>query len=188
MKNILKFLILIFYLISIFYINNIIVLIMLILMNLLIMIFNKISLKGFFKNIALLLPFVIFTVLINCFIIDYKYAVFIGIRLILAYMISYLLSKMLTIKDVAIVIQRLLIPLKIFKIDNKKIGLIIFIALSIIPNVLNELQQRKYSIKSKSTNINLKNLFLIVKSVLVSMLIKVNEYENALVSKGYSGE
>ena len=77
---------------------------------------------------------------------------------------------------------------KIFKIDNKKIGLIIFIALSIIPNVLNELQYKKYSIKSKSININLKNLFLIVKSVLVSMLIKVNEYENALVSKGYSGE
>lgn len=188
MKSIIKFLILIFYLISIFYINHIIVLIMLILMNLLIMIFNKISLKGFFKNITLLLPFVIFTVLINCFIIDYKYALFIGIRLILAYMISYLLSRALTIKEVAMVIQRLLIPLKIFKIDNKKIGLIIFIALSIIPNILNEMQQKKYSIKSKSINIKLKNIFLIVKSVLVSMLIKVNEYENAIVSKGYFGK
>lgn len=185
MKNIIKFLILIFYLISIFYINNIIILIILVLINLLIMILNKVGLKKFFKNIALLSPFVIFTVLINCYIIDYKYALFIGIRLILAYMISYLLSKMLTIKDVALVIQRLLIPLRIFKIDNKKIGLIIFIALSIIPNVLNELYQKRFSIKSKSVKIRLKNIFFIIKSVLVSMLIKVNEYENALISKGY---
>lgn len=188
MKNIIKFLILIFYLISIFYINNIIFLMILILINLLIIIFKKVHLTEFFRNLVLLLPFVIFTVLINCFILDFKYALFIGIRLVLAYTISYLLAKLLTIKDVAIVIQQLLTPLKIFKIDNKKIGLIIFIALSIIPKFLNELQQKKYSIKSKSINIKLKSFFLIVKSVLVAMLIQVNEYENALISKGYYGE
>lgn len=188
MKNVIKFLILICYLVSIFYINNIFFLIILILINLLFIILNKLSVSGFFKKIILLLPFVIFTVLINSFIIDYKYALFIGIRLILAYMISYLLSKMLTIKEVAIVIQNLLIPLKIFRIDNKKIGLIIFIALSIIPNILNELQQKKYTIKSKSVNIKFKNFFYIIKSVLVSMLIKVNEYENTLISKGYYSE
>lgn len=188
MKNIIKFLILIFYIISIFYITNITILLIFALINLLIMILNKISLQEFFKNIILLLPFVIFTVLINCFMIDYKYALFIGIRLILAYMISYLFYKMLTVKDIAIVIQKLLMPLKIFKIDNRKVGLIIFISLSIIPNAMNELQQKKYSIKSKSINIKFKNLFLIIKSVLVSMLIKVNEYENSLMSKGYYGK
>lgn len=186
MKNIIKFLIMLFYLISIFYINNIFILIILIFVNFSIMILFKITIIDFFKSIIILIPFIFFTVLINYFIVNYEYALFIGIRLLMSYMISYIFIKILTIKELVNVIDKFLSPLKLFRIDYKKITLIIFIAISIVPNILNELQQKIYSLKSKLIKISPKNFLLIIKSILLSMILKVNEFENALMSKGYS--
>lgn len=188
MKNIIIFLLIILYLISIFYINNIWILTSLIFVNVIIMILCRLNLIGFFKSVKLLLPFVMFTSLINFFLVDYKYAIFIGIRLLLSYMISYILIKILTIKDFVIVIENILSPLKLLKIDYKQISLIIFIAMSIVPNMLSELQQKVYSIKSKSIKMNFKNIFLIIKSILLSMILKINEYEDSLISKGYKND
>lgn len=186
MKNIMKFLIILFYLISIFYINNIFILLILIFVNFLFMILYKLAIINFFKSIIVLIPFVLFTIFINCFIVNYEYALFIGIRLLLSYMISYIFIKILTIKELVNVIEKVLSPLRLFRIDYKQITLIIFIAISIVPNILSELQQKIYSIKSKSIRISPKNFLLIIKSILLSMILKINEFENALISKGYS--
>ena len=75
--------------------------------------------------------------------------------------------------------------MKFFRIDYKQITLIIFIAISIIPNILNDLQQKIYSINSKSISATPKSFFFIIKSILVSMIMKINELEKALISKGY---
>lgn len=87
------------------------------------------------------------------------------------------------------VIEKLLYPLKIFKINSKEIGLVITIALSFIPIIKNELEQMKNILKIKGikdNNINLiKNFNLIFKTFFISILQRINDVEISLKAKGY---
>lgn len=188
MKNIVKLIFLIAYLIVVFYIKNILIIIVLFFLNTIIIYFKEKQISNILKKLTLLLPFIIFTFIINSIIENFLYGFYIGIRLLMAYTISYMLIKFITLKELICIIEKLFSPLKIFNIDNKQIAVIISIAISIIPNLLNELEQKIYSLKSKSLNIKYNNLMLVIKSVLISIIIKTNEFENALISKGYSDD
>ncbi len=174
------------YLIIIFFINNIYFLLTLITINLLYFIIHKICIIEYIKSFITLLPFIIITLLINFFIINLDYAILITTRFCLGYMISYAFLKSITVKEISVVIEKILSFLRIFKVDYKNIALIIYIALSIVPYILTELQQKKYYIKSKTVKITASKILIIFKSMLSSAILKVNEYEKALIAKGYN--
>jgi len=141
------------------------------------------------KSIIKLSIFIAFTVIINIIFADLKFAILIGIRLILVCNLSYIFSKTISNTEIGDVIEKLVYPLKIFKINPKEIGLMVTIALSFIPIMKEEFSQIKNVLKVKGikpTNLNLlKNLNLIFRPFFVSVLQRLNEIEMSLKAKGY---
>ena len=191
MKNVVKFILFLIYTISIFFIENYILLTLILFINISLMIISKININKAIKSLIKLMPFILFTVVINIIFVDLKFAILIGVRLILVCNISYVFSKTISYTEFGEVIEKLLFPLKIFKVNPKEIGIIITIALSFMPILKDELLQIKNSLKAKGmnmTNINLiKNANLIFKPFFVSVLQRINEVEMSLRAKGYEG-
>ena len=190
MKNIIKFILFLIYVIGIFFINNYFLLGIILLFNIFLLIISKISIKKSVINLMKLLPFILFTTLINIIFANLKEALLITIRLILVCNISYIFSKTITYLEFADVIEKLFYPLKIFKINPKDISLIVTIALSFMPIMKDELFQIKNVLKVKginTTKINLiKNINLIFKPFFISVLQRVNEIELSLKEKAYN--
>lgn len=191
LKNVVKFILFLIYTISIFFIKNYILLTLILFINISLMIISKININKAIKNLIKLMPFILFTVVINIIFVDLEFAILIGVRLILVCNISYIFSKTISYTEFGEVIEKLLFPLKIFKVNPKEIGIIITIALSFMPILKDELLQIKNSLKAKGmnmTNINLiKNANLIFKPFFVSVLQRINEVEMSLRAKGYEG-
>lgn len=191
LKNVVKFILFLIYTISIFFIKNYILLTLILFINISLMIISKINIKKAIKSLIKLMPFILFTVVINIIFVDLEFAILIGVRLILVCNISYVFSKTISYTEFGEVIEKLLFPLKIFKVNPKEIGIIITIALSFMPILKDELLQIKNSLKAKGmnmTNINLiKNANLIFKPFFISVLQRINEVEMSLRAKGYEG-
>ena len=189
MKNIIKFILLLIYVIGIFFINNFYLLGMIATLNILLMIISKINIKKTIINLIKLLPFILFTSVINLILINMQSAIIITIRLILVCNISYIFSKTITYLEFAEIIEKILYPLKILKINPKEISLIVTIALSFMPIMKDELLQMKNVLKVKGINLSkinlIKHMNLIFKPFLVSVMQRVNEIEMSLMAKGY---
>ena len=189
MKNILKFILFLIYVIGIFFVNNYYILGAIIVINILLLLITKINIKKATINILKLLPFILFTSLINLLLVNLESAILISIRLIIVCNISYIFSKTITYLEFSEMIEKIFYPLKIFKINPKDISLIVTIALSFMPILKDELFQIKNVLKVKGiklTKINLiKNMNLIFKPFFVSVLQRINEIEMSLKEKGY---
>jgi energy-coupling factor transporter transmembrane protein EcfT len=102
---------------------------------------------------------------------------------------TYIFSKILTPVEIAKVFEKILKPLKFVRIDSKDIGIIVCIAISLIPIFAEEIQRIKYSLKSKGISPTFKNSLkttnLLLLPLFVSLLHRINEIENSLKSKAY---
>ena len=189
MKNIIKFILFLIYVVGIFFINNYIILGIIAIFNLILMIISKINVKKSIINLIKLLPFILFTAVINLIFANLDFAILITVRLILVCNMSYIFSKIITYLEFAEVIEKLCYPLKTLKINPKEIGLIITIALSFMPIMKDELFQMKNVLKVKGINLSkinlIKNINLIFKPFFISVLQRVNEIEITMMAKGY---
>ena len=96
MKNLIKFIIFIFYSTIIFFLPNNIVVLIPLAINLLCMIIVKSKLKRIFKNLLNFLPFILFTAIINCILDNYINAMWIGIKLLLVCNITFIYASTTT--------------------------------------------------------------------------------------------
>ena len=189
MKNLIKFILFLMYTIGVFFVEDYISFGLIALLNIFLMIIAKINLKKAFKNTIKILPFILFTIAINLIFADLKFSILIGIRLILIRNLTYVFSKTISYMEFARVIEKMVYPLKLFGINPEEIGLIVIIALSFIPIIKNEFEQIRNVLKVKGirpTTFNLlKNLGLIFKPFLISVMQRLNEIEMSLKAKGY---
>ena len=189
MKNLIKFTLFLIYTVGIFFIKNYIILGIIAIFNIILMLTIKINIKTAINNLIKLLPFILFTIVINILFADLNFGILIGIRLILVCNLSYIFSKTKTYTEFGDVIEKLMYPFKIFGVNPKEVGLVITIALSFMPIMKNEFEQMKNVLKVKGikpTNFNLlKNLSLIFKPFFVSVLQRLNEIEMSLKAKGW---
>lgn len=189
MKNLITFTLFLIYTVGIFFIKNYIILGIIAIFNIILMLTIKINIKNAINNLIKLLPFVLFTIVINILFADLNFAVLIGIRLILVCNLSYIFSRTMTYTEFGDVIEKLMYPFKVFGVNPKEVGLVITIALSFMPIMKNEFEQMKNVLKVKGikpTNFNLlKNLSLISKPFFVSVLQRLNEIEMSLKAKGW---
>ena len=188
MKNILKILMFLIYLVFLFSLNNIFSIVVLLILNIIVMVVFYKKIQITLNNIIWTIIFAILTILINSAISGIIYGLVIGTRLLIAYMSTYIFMNMMSIKEIVNAIEIMMYPFRIFKIDTKQISLIILIALNILPNMKHEIKQKMYAISSKGFGKNsIKGIFL-AKSMLISILVKTNEMEQALIAKGYENE
>lgn len=187
MKNIIKFVSFLIYTILIFFTNSYKYLLLYSFINVTIMIFAKIKFIKALINLLNISVFILFTAFINYFTSGIYQALEVAWKLFIVCNITYTFSNILSPVEIAYTIEKLLYPLKIFKIKPKDISLIICIAIAFIPILTNEINQTIYALKSKGVKLKLNNLNLVFKPICVSILQRTNEIELSLNAKSYIG-
>ena len=185
MKILFKFFIFFAYLAFIFIIKNYYLLVALILLNMLILVNLKLNIKEFFKVIIFLIPFLMLSFICNLIWSNLENSFLILIRLILAYMVTYIFSNLTPVADIVQFVETVTKPLSIFNLNNKKAGLIVGIGISMIPILKDEIEQKRYALKSKGYTFKFNNLNIIFKPLFISILKRTGEIEKSLISKGY---
>ena len=188
MKNIIKFIVFITYTVSIFFINDLSLLGGLFLLNFIIATILKINLKRMFYNFRVLLPFILFTVLINIFLNSVCDGIIIGIRIIICHNITYIFSKKFTVLEVADTIQKICYSLKLFNVNTNNIGMIVSISICMIPVLKGEIYAISQAMKSKGKLIKINSTTIIMKPMLISILRRTNQIEKTLIAKAYIEE
>ena len=186
MKNILKFAIFIGYTVSIFLIKDIRIIAGLFCLNWVITIILPINFKNIFYNLKILLPFIIFTMLMNFILDSIQAGVLIGVKLVICYHVTYIFSKTMTISELASTIQNLCFPLKLFKVNTHNISIMISIAICMVPILKNEMNTLLKAMKSKGQKITIKSFSLMMKPMLISVFRKTSQMEKTLMAKGYT--
>lgn len=189
MKDSIKFLIFIGYTIVVFFVIDYRMLAIMAGIQILLMIGLNINLKQAIKNILSISVFIVFTMLINLLVGTIEEAVLIGIRLVIICNATYIFSKTMTILRIAKVIETLVSPLKLLKVNPESIGLMISIGMAFVPIIRQEMIQIKYALKAKGFDTRffclVTNMNLIMAPLFISLLRKVNEIEYTLRSKAY---
>lgn len=188
MKNVINFVIFIIYATLIFFLPNNELILICIFINLLIMIFTKTNIKKMLNSFLYIMPFIIFTFVINCILDDFKNAIWISIKLIVVCNITIIYSNTTTAVEIAETIKLLCTPLKIFKINTEDIKIMVCISLSMIPILKNNVYELKSTCKAKNIDFNVKNMKYILSKFFLSIIMRVNQIEESLISKGYKGE
>lgn len=87
---------------------------------------------------------------------------------------------------IAETIQLLCTPLEIFKINTDDIKIMICISLSMIPILKKDLNETKEACRAKNISYNIKNTKYILLKFFLSLIKRVNQIEDSLISKGYN--
>ncbi len=190
MKATVKLLILLAYTIIIFFISNYWTLGIIAICNIVLMLLLKVPKLKALKNLFFLSFFIIFTSVINYFLVDLNTALLIAIRLALVCNFTYIYKHISSTMELAKAIETVCFPLKIIGINPIDISLIVSIAITFIPILSNELTQTKYALKAKGVNKKntsiIKRLQYILKPIMYSIFKRTGELEWALKAKGYT--
>lgn len=192
MKTVIKFIAFFIYTICLFLIKDISILLGIFVLQTIFMLLCHVSINGAIKTIWKLLPFILFTVIIDLFVMEIMDSILIGIRLIMICNITYTFGKTTTAMQIAEAIKMLLYPLKLFGVNTNNIGIMVSLAITFIPIIKKETQNIRYSLIAKGFNMSfinqIKHINYIMGPLFYSLLRKVRELEDALKSKAYVEE
>lgn len=179
------FIIFILYASFIFFIHTNILLLVVFLLNILAMLCLKIKVVDAIQNIVKLLPFILLTVIVNCLLSNYEYAILVAIKLILVCNVTYIYSKTTTVRGIARTIKNLCMPLKLLKVNPDDIELLVCISLSMIPILKREYSQLRDACSAKGIDMNVKNMKVVLTKLMISVMKRVNEIEESMIEKGW---
>lgn len=185
-KNIIKFILFDIFVLSIFFINNYNILLCLFLINIVCIMLLKLNIIKLLRYLLYLIPIIGLTFVINIFLLNVTYAFLIASRFLIACISTYIFSRTVTVLEISKVIETLLSPLKLIKVDVKSIGLLVSIAISFIPIIKDEMIELKQIMASKGYIMKVNNVHLFIRPLLTSVFKRTNEIEKAIIAKGYS--
>ena len=188
MKNVTKFIIFLAYTTSIFFLpNNMLILICLIL-NLLVIIICKLRVGKIFSKTSNILPFIIFTFIINLLLDDLNNAIWVSIKLFIVCNTTIIYSEKETITSISETIEKLCYPLRFFSLKENEVKVIVGISLSMIPVLKKQLNEIKEVIISKNMYLNLKNIKILMVKFFYLIINRINQIDEALIAKQYYGD
>ena len=161
MKNVIKLILFLIYTVGIFLIQNPIVILWAVGINLICILIQNIKFKRIIQNLWSFMGFILFTGIINIIVVDVYYGVIIAIKLILVCNITFIYANSTTYSEFAETIVKILTPLKLFKLNIEDIGIIIYISLTFIPILKQELSNVILALKAKGSKTTV--LYLIIK-------------------------
>lgn len=185
MKNAIKFILFLLYSTSIFFIPNGLFILIPLAINVVLSIITKTSLKKIVQNLLKFMTFILFTFAINCLLDTYTNAVWVAMKLLLVCNITFIYSQTTSANEIAKTVRKLVTPLKVFKINPDEIEVLVSISLSMIPILKSEVADVKEACKAKNIPINIKNMKIILSKLMISILKRVSQIDEALVEKGY---
>lgn len=193
MINAISFLLFLFYTIVIFQTNNYSIIAFFFVINIIITFLLKHRIKN--KPVTNFFWFflaILFTTIINMFVVNFNYGLLIGLKLFLVCNITYIFSRNISYMEFTKIIEKILTPFKIFKINPQDFSLIICIAINFIPILSREFNQTLSALSAKGAKTKgiyfIKNIKLILTTLIVSVFKRVDELEMSLNSKGYVDE
>ena len=145
----------------------------------------KIKVVDATQNTVKLLPFILLTVLVNCLLSNYEYAILVAIKLILVCNVTYIYSKTTTVRGIARTIKNLCMPLKWLNVNPDDIELLVCISLSMLPILKREYFQLREACVAKGIALNIKNTKVLLTKLMISVMKRVNEIEESMIEKGY---
>lgn len=184
MKDLMKFSIFIIYSTIIFFLPNNEIILFSILINVISMISLRKKIRRIAAGTLKILPFIIFTFIINCILDNVISASWMGVKLLIVCNMTMVYSVTTTVTSVAETIRLLCTPLKVFKVNPDEIKMIVCISLSMIPILKKDLTEMKEACKAKGIKFNLTNMKTILSKFCLSMLIRVHQMDEALIAKG----
>ena len=174
---------------AIFFVKSYYLLEIVLVTNLILMLIFNINYKKTAIFLLKLLPFIAFTGIINIILGGIELGILISARLILVCQVTYIFAEKMTPKKIQYAIEKILIPLQLFKINTKEIGIMVAISISFIPIIQKEIQNLKYSLTSKGFQINFLNIVkrpnIIIVPLITSVIKRTTEIEESLISRGY---
>jgi len=174
---------------AIFFIKSYYLLEIVFAINLILMLIFNINYKKIAMFLLRLLPFIAFTGIVNIILGGVGLGILISVRLILVCQVTYIFSKKMTPKKIQYAIEKILLPLQLFKVNTKEIGIMVAISISFIPIIQKEIQNLKYSLTSKGFQINFRNIVkrpnVIIAPLITSVVKRTTEIEESLISRGY---
>lgn len=185
MKNIIKLLIFLAYSTLVFFIKNNNVILFFIIINLFLMLAKFKNINKIIYNTSKILPFVLFTFIINIFLDSFLYAFWTSMKLLIVCNATFIYSSTVSILEIADTIKLLCTPLKLLKINTEDIKILVCISLAIIPIIQKELLEIKEACKAKNMKFNINNMKFILSKAFLSLIKRVNNIEEALIAKGY---
>lgn len=185
MRDFIKFIMFIVGTTTVFFLpNTIIVPIIIIFVNLVAILILKISVKKLFLGVFKIMPFVIFTFIVNIILDSFYNAIWIGIKLILVCDITYIYSSVSTVTGIANTIKTICMPLTLFKVNIEEIEVMVVISLSIIRILKKDLLDIMDVCKSKNIKLNIMNIKYIMSIYLIGIIKRTNQIDEALIAKG----
>lgn len=184
MSDLIKFLIFVIYSTCIFFFPNNEIILCFVIVNLVTMFIMRKHWKKILIGTLNLFPFVLFTFAINCLLDTCINAFWIGFKLIIVCNITMTYSKTTTVAGVANTIKLLCTPLKIFGVNLDEIKILVCISLSMISIFKNDVNDIKMACSAKNISINLKHIKIILTRFFLSIIKRINQIEESLISKG----
>jgi energy-coupling factor transport system permease protein len=149
----------------------------------------NINIRKYVSNILSFLPFVIFTILVNLIFSNLIFSTLVGIRLLIVCNMTFIISYILTPSKLSTAISYLLYPLKMFKVNINDISLIITIAISLIPILIQEGTEIKYAMIAKNFKYSFKNVItrphIFMITYMNNVFDRIKELELSLNAKAY---
>lgn len=171
----------------IFYLNNYCFVLSLFVITFLV-ILGKRRLMNYLKFMLKSLPYVLIMFLCNLPFSDFGDALFVSARFLLSLEMTYLLICFLSPLDIGRILSGLLSPLRVFGVNTRKAFLIISVALTFVPVLINEGKTMRKALAVKGYKSSLKNILvrpnLFIVPFINNLFNKIEVMEKALIMKG----
>lgn len=178
------------YSIAVFLIKNLWVLLGFTIFNLLLLILLRISLRKLLKSTFAILPFLIIVFLFNLIFDGVVDSLIVVWRIFIVTNFCFIFSVNVSPANLANGFSILLYPLKIFKVNTARIGIMLTIAFNFIPILRSKASGIKKTLKVRHAKITPKNLVQMLTfmfSIFFLELVKMsNELERAMLARNYS--
>lgn len=179
---IIGFLAFIIYAVMVFFVSNYFLLFTCFLINSFIMFVFRISPKKVFFGVLKILPFILFTGILNAFFGGFALGILISVRLILVCNITYIFASKMTPRKLRFVIEKLFF--------SRNIGIMVSISFAFIPIMQKEIECLRFSLTSKGFRFNFFNMIrrpsVFLLPLITSIVKKTAEIEQSMISKGYN--
>lgn len=184
--NIIKFIIFDIFVLAIFFISNYKILFSFFLIDIIVIMFLRLNILKIIRYLLLISPLIIFTFIINIVLENISYGILIATRFIIACISTYIFSRTVTVLEISKVIETILSPLKLFRFDVESVGLLVSIAISVIPIIRDEMIELKKVLEAKGYIMKISNIHVFVRPLVSSIFKRTNDIEKAIIAKGYS--
>lgn len=206
-----KIILTVVFIISIFVCQNFYAIALMVLFTLVTVIVSRVPLKMVLKSIKPIAIIVTFTSLINIFyikggttLVDWKFinittngvftALFMAIRIVCLVVVSSMLTYTTTPTMLTDAIEKLLSPLKVFKIPVSTLAMMMTLALRFIPTLIDEIDRITNAQKARGANLDdgnfierIKALVPIIVPLFVSSIRRACELADAMDCRCYTG-